>query len=128
MPDRVLIVDDEVSLARVLGIRLQAEGFEVSTAHNGEDGLADAMTMPPAAIVLDVRMPGLDGHEVHERLQADPRTARIPVVFLSANVQDAARETAMASGAAAYITKPYEPRDVIAVLRRAIESRSRTAS
>lgn len=128
MPDRVLIVDDEISLARVLGIRLQAEGFEVATAHSGEDGLADAMATPPAAIVLDVRMPGLDGHQVHERLRAEPRTASIPIVFLSANVQDAARESAMASGAAAYITKPYEPRDVIAVLRRAIESRSRNAS
>jgi two-component system, cell cycle response regulator len=125
--DRVLIVDDERTLARVLGIRFRTAGFTVDTAFNGESGIASAVANMPAAIVLDVRMPDLDGFEVLERLRADPRTCSIPVVFLSANVQDSARSAALAAGAFAYLTKPYEPADVIGVVTRALDSRQRSA-
>ena len=127
MPDRVLIVDDERTLARVIGIRFSAAGFEVDTAFSGESGIASATAKRPAAIVLDVRMPDLTGFEVLERLRSDPRTASIPVVFLSANVQDSARAAAMAAGAVAYLTKPYDPAEVIEVVTRAIEAHRRSA-
>ena len=127
MPDRVLIVDDERTLARVIGIRFKAAGFEVDTAFSGESGIASATANRPDAIVLDVRMPDLTGFEVLDRLRADPRTASIPVVFLSANVQDSARAAAMAAGAVAYLTKPYDPADVIAVVTRAIDAHRRSA-
>ena len=127
MPDRVLIVDDERTLARVIGIRFSAAGFEVDTAFYGESGIASATANRPAAIVLDVRMPDLTGFEVLERLRSDPRTASIPVVFLSANVQDSARAAAMAAGAVAYLTKPYDHAEVIEVVTRAIEAHRRSA-
>ena len=127
MPDRVLIVDDERTLARVIGIRFSAAGFEVDTAFSGVSGIASATANRPAAIVLDVRMPDLTGFEVLERLRSDPRTASIPVVFLSANVQDSARAAAMAAGAVAYLTKPYDPAEVIAVVTRAIDAHRRSA-
>ena len=127
MPDRVLIVDDERTLARVIGIRFSAAGFEVDTAFSGESGIASATANSPTAIVLDVRMPDLTGFEVLERLLSDPRTASIPVVFLSANVQDSARAAAMAAGAVAYLTKPYDPAEVIEVVTRAIEAHRRSA-
>jgi CheY-like chemotaxis protein len=127
VPDRVLIVDDERTLARVIGIRFSAAGFEVDTAFSGESGIASATANRPAAIVLDVRMPDLTGFEVLERLRSDPRTASIPVVFLSANVQDSARAAAMAAGAVAYLTKPYDPAEVIAVVTRAIDAHRRSA-
>jgi CheY-like chemotaxis protein len=72
-------------------------------------------------------MPDLTGFEVLERLRSDPRTASIPVVFLSANVQDSARAAAIAAGAVAYLTKPYDPAEVIAVVTRAIDARRRSA-
>ena len=127
MPERILIVDDEASLARALALRLEAAGLEPLVVHTGEEALEVVERLIPDAIVLDVRMPGLSGHEVHERLRANPRTNGIPVIFLSANVQDAARESALASGAAAYLTKPYEPREVIEVLRDAVRRRPRSA-
>jgi DNA-binding response OmpR family regulator len=127
VPDRVLIVDDERTLARVIGIRFEAAGFEIDTAFSGESGIEAAINRPPAAIVLDVRMPDLTGFEVLDRLRADPRTASVPVVFLSANVQDSARAAALAAGAVAYLTKPYDPAEVIAVVTRAIDALRRTA-
>ena len=124
MSEKILIIDDEMSLSAVLSIRLQSAGFETHIADNGATGLAMANSNPPPdAIVLDVRMPDMDGFEVNLFLKATPRTASIPVVFLSANVQDSARRTALAAGAHAYLKKPYDSAEVIQTLRSAIDKR-----
>lgn len=123
MPCNVLVIDDERGLSQVLAIRLRAAGFTVALAGNGLSGLASAQADPPDAVVLDIRMPDIDGFEVNARLKQDPQLAGIPVVFLSANVQDSARNEALAAGAFAYITKPYDQHQVIATLREAISSR-----
>ncbi|MEY2747156.1 MAG: Response regulator [Planctomycetota bacterium] len=124
MRARVLVVEDEQALAQVLAIRLQAAGFEVEHASNGLEGLRRAMAWKPEALLLDVRLPDLDGLELHARLRAHPEHSDLPVVFLSANVQDSARQRALSQGAHAYLTKPYDPRDVVAALREAIVARS----
>ena len=123
MPHSVLIVDDEPGLAQVLAIRMKAAGFETRTADGGKTGLASAAAAPPDAVVLDVRMPDMDGFEVQARLRADPRLRDIPVVFVSANVQDSARHAALAAGAAAYLTKTFDAREVVNVVHAAIASR-----
>jgi CheY-like chemotaxis protein len=124
MADRILIIDDEATLSAVLSIRLQATGFETVVANHGSAGIAAAGLLPvPDAIVLDVRMPDMDGFEVNLHLKSNPRTAQIPVIFLSANVQDSARRTAIAAGAYAYLKKPYDPTEVIQTLRDAIKAR-----
>jgi CheY-like chemotaxis protein len=82
------------------------------------------MAWKPDALLLDVRLPDLDGLELHARLRAHPEHSDLPVVFLSANVQDSARQRALSQGAHAYLTKPYDPRDVVAALREAIVARS----
>lgn len=123
MPCNVLVIDDERGLSQVLAIRLRAAGFTVALAANGLSGLASAQTDPPDAVVLDVRMPDIDGFEVNARLKQDPHLAGIPVIFLSANVQDSAKNEALAAGAFAYITKPYDQHQLIATVREAISSR-----
>ncbi|MFM7053095.1 MAG: response regulator [Planctomycetota bacterium] len=123
MPYKVLVVDDERGLSQVLAIRLRAAGFAVSTADNGLSGLASAHADRPDAIVLDMRMPDMDGFEVNARLKQNPHLSAIPVVFLSANVQDSARNAALAAGAFAYLTKPYDPHEVIGTVRDAITGR-----
>jgi CheY-like chemotaxis protein len=127
MPRSVLIVDDEPGLARVLAIRMKAAGFEARTADGGVAGLESARSAPPDAIVLDVRMPDMDGFEVQARLKADPALRDVPVVFVSANVQDSARHAALAAGAFAYLSKPYDAREVVAVVDSAIAARASAA-
>jgi CheY-like chemotaxis protein len=120
MLDRVLIIDDEIHLTEVLAIRLRALGFDVDTATSGILGIERATGDPqPDVIILDVRMPEIDGFEVNARLKADPRTSEIPVIFLSANVQDTARQAALSAGAFAYLKKPYDAIDVIKHIRDA---------
>jgi len=123
MPHSVLIIDDEPGLAQVLAIRMKAAGFDARTADGGKTGLASAAAAPPNAVVLDVRMPDMDGFEVQARLRTDPRLRDIPVVFVSANVQDSARHAALAAGAFAYLTKPYDAREVVGVVGAAIATR-----
>lgn len=120
MSRSVLIIDDERALSQALAVRFRAAGFNPITADNGVNGLAAAEATLPDAIVLDMRMPDLDGSEVHARLKQRAELAAIPVIFLSANVQDSARQSALANGAWAYLTKPYDPREVVAVVTEAI--------
>ena len=80
---RILVVDDNKSLVLVMARLLQREGYEVSTAFDGTEGMQKAQTEKPDLIILDIRMPGPDGYEVCRELQSDPNTASIPIVFLS---------------------------------------------
>lgn len=122
-PDRVLIIDDEWTIARALTARLLASGFLTETAPDGVAGLEIARRTRPDAILLDLRMPDIDGFEVFRRLRADSALRHIPVIFLTANVQDTARAEAMASGAAGFFGKPYDSKLIIAALRSAIDER-----
>ncbi len=105
---RILIIDDDRQVALALRIRLCAAGYELSTAHDGTTGLACAAATPPDIIVLDVRMPDIDGFEVCRRLKSNPRLESIPVVFLSANAQERARASALAAGGVCFLEKPFD--------------------
>jgi len=80
---RILVVDDNQSLVKIAEHLLQREGYEVSTAFDGTEGIQKAQREKPDLILLDIKMPGIDGYEVCRQLQLDPNTANIPVVFLS---------------------------------------------
>lgn len=123
MRDSVLVIDDDRGIAEALAIRLRAAGFDATTAESGARGLERAHERRPDAIVLDVRMPELDGFELHARLKREPALAEVPVVFVSANVQDSERQRALAGGAWAYLTKPYDAKEVVATVREAIAAR-----
>ena len=118
----MLLVDDESVILRLLEVNFRLAGFEVQTATGGDEALASAADRRPDVAVLDVMLPGLSGFEVCERLRAAPATADLPIVMLSARTQDEDRERSYALGVKAYVTKPFEPADLVEVVRRALES------
>ncbi|MBP7937134.1 MAG: response regulator [Phycisphaerae bacterium] len=114
MPASILVVDDMVDNVRLLNGLLDVRGYEVRSATDGARALASATAEPPDLILLDIRMPGLDGYEVCRRLKADPATADIPVVFLSAAKESFDKIEAFAAGGVDYVTKPFEAEEVLA--------------
>ncbi|MEK6703649.1 MAG: response regulator [Planctomycetota bacterium] len=128
MSERVLIVDDERYIAQALTLRLKAAGYDVQWACDGAAGIAAVWEWRPQVIVLDIRMPDMDGFEVNRRLRARPEFGATPVIFLSANVQESARQAALAAGAHAFLTKPYESKDILAAIKSALDRRPKTTT
>ena len=109
----VLIADDEHNIRNILDFSLHVEGFNVVSAHSGEDAFALAVDHEPDLIILDVMMPGQGGIETCRQLKKDKRTERIPVVLLTARASREDRAAGKAAGADEYITKPFSPQKVI---------------
>lgn len=106
----VLLIDDDEMIREVAEISLVAVGgWEVMTADSGEEGLGKAIAGQPDAILLDVMMPGLDGPATLQRLKADPATSGIPVVFLTAKVQQAEQQQWIDLGVVGVLLKPFDP-------------------
>ncbi|HKP12422.1 MAG TPA: response regulator transcription factor [Blastocatellia bacterium] len=116
MSRRLLIIDDEPNLLRAVAACLRSEGFEVRTARSGRDALVSLAESLPDLIISDVRMPGMDGHELVQRIRSSPRTALIPVIFLTAKDQKEDRIKGFRTGVDAYVTKPFEPDELLAVI------------
>ncbi len=118
----ILVVDDEIDVTKVVGARLKKADFDVSTAKDGKEGLSFAKKAVPDLILLDIMMPGMDGYEVAERLQKDPKTSLIPIIMLTAKASSDDKIKALKMGIDDYITKPYDANELIArveaVLRR----------
>ena len=108
----VLLIDDEPSILKTLGRRLEREGFSVLTAENGEAGLRLAQTEQPDVVLLDIMMPTMKGREVCARLKADPRTASIPVIFLTALGLPDHVKAGLEQGADDYLVKPYDSKEL----------------
>ena len=125
---RILIVDDEPDLLAVLHFGLEAEGFEVVEATDGERGLEMARTCEPALIVLDLMLPRLDGYKVCRALKFDERYKRIPIFILSARSGETDRRLALDLGADAYMTKPYDMKDLVARIRARLSAESGEAA
>jgi CheY-like chemotaxis protein len=121
---RVLIVDDDPVILELVAINFELEGHEVSTAANGPDAMEQARTWAPDAIVLDVMMPGLSGFEVCHQLRDDPSTTNIPVVLLSARALGRDVEEGLAAGAAAYVTKPFDPLELVEQIEHLVRETS----
>jgi DNA-binding response OmpR family regulator len=118
MQPRVLVADDDPVILRLLEVNLGLEGFAVETASGGEEAVTRAAETPPDVIILDVMMPGMSGYDVVGRLREDPTTAEIPVVFLSARAQEEDRARGRELGVAAYVTKPFDPGELVGLVRR----------
>ena len=117
---RVLIADDDAVILRLLEVNFSLEGYEVVTASRGEEAIERASEGRFDLIVLDVMMPGMDGWEVASRLKEEEVTASIPVVFLSARTQEQDKERGMRLGVAAYVTKPFDPEELLGLAQRLI--------
>ena len=123
MPGRVLAVDDDPVIQRLLQVNLEMEGFDVELAADGAEALERMRASAPDLVLLDVMMPELDGWAVCEAMKADPSLADVPVIFLSARAQDVDIERGTELGAAAYITKPFDPIDLVALVEELIAER-----
>lgn len=122
---RILIVDDEPDLRLVLRFGLEAAGFEVSEAADGEQGLQMACDTLPDLIVLDLMLPRMDGYKVCRALKFDDRYRQIPVFILSARTGETDRRLALDLGADAYVTKPYDMRDLVERIRERLKTGAR---
>jgi CheY-like chemotaxis protein len=115
---RVLIVDDDPVIRQLVVVNLELEGFEVYTAVDGADCLERIHEVDPAVITLDIMMPRVDGWEVASRLRDDPTTAHIKVIMLTARAQEADLRRGARAGVDFYLTKPFDPDELIGVVAR----------
>ena len=121
--EKILVVEDEEDILELISYNLNREGYRVSTATTGEEGLRLAMRDKPDLIVLDLMLPGIDGIEVCRRLKADPQVRFIPVVMVTAKGEEADVVTGLELGADDYLTKPFSPKVLVARLRAVIRRR-----
>ncbi|MGZ4241433.1 MAG: response regulator transcription factor [Actinomycetota bacterium] len=117
---KVLVVDDDRVIQQLLEVNLELEGYDVKRASNGDEALKLVRTFAPDVVLLDVMMPKLDGREVCRRIKGDDTTAHIPVIFLSARAQDMDVNSGLELGASAYITKPFDPVDLLETVERVL--------
>lgn len=113
---RVLLVDDDASIRLICSLNLRAAEFEVAEAADGLQGLEHARRHPPDLVLSDLRMPGLDGFALAEALRREPATRTVPIVFMSAEAAVAERMRAYALGIAGFVTKPFDPVALVALL------------
>ncbi|HUU37096.1 MAG TPA: response regulator [Candidatus Desulfaltia sp.] len=117
---RILVVDDELDFVKMLQARLRIEGYEVLTAEDGIKGIQVARKEKPDLIILDIMMPGLDGHSLCDMLKKSTLTWSIPVIYLTAKTGQADELMAMEKGAKYYLTKPYNPAMLMEMIKSAL--------
>ena len=113
-PATVLVVDDDPVILKLLEVNFEMEGFEVVRASDGAEGLERARAVLPDIVILDVMMPRMTGYEVAKALREDDHTAHIPIIFVTARAQSQDVERGMELGVDDYVTKPFDPLDLIA--------------
>lgn len=132
MPEKILIVDDDVDTLRLVGIMLQRQGYQIIAASNGNQAIEMAQSENPDLILLDIMMPDVDGFEVTKRLRALPITSTVPIIMFTAKNQVDDKVTGFEVGADDYLTKPTQPRELFAhikaVLARGRKNRRGTTS
>ncbi len=122
MAKKILAVDDERHIVRLVQVNLERQGYEVVTAFDGKEALEKVESENPDLIVLDVMMPYMDGFEVLQHLKKNQNTRDIPVIMLTAKAQDADVFRGWQSGVDCYLTKPFNPMELIAFVRRIFKS------
>ena len=128
MLKRLLVVDDEPNLLRAVEAVLRGEGFEIMTARSGREALVAVAGSLPDLIVSDVRMPGMDGFQLAQKLRASTHSALVPIVFLTAKDETEDRIEGFESGVDVYLTKPFEPDELVAVIKNILRRVERTRS
>ena len=128
MNKQLLVVDDEPKLLRAVAVDLRGEGYQVMTANNGAEALISIAQKLPDLIISDIRMPGMDGYELARRLRRNESTALIPIVFLTAKDTTSDRIEGFRTGVDAYLTKPFEPDELLAVIASILSRVERTHS
>jgi two-component system, OmpR family, alkaline phosphatase synthesis response regulator PhoP len=122
MPRKILAVDDEKHIVRLVQVNLERQGYEVVTANDGKEALQKVEEENPDLVVLDVMMPYMDGFEVLQNLRRNPSTREIPVIMLTAKAQDADVFKGWQSGVDCYLTKPFNPMELVSFVKRIFKS------
>ena len=114
MPKKILVIEDEKDIQELLQLYLKRDGYEVHIARDGETGLRKASQERYDLILLDLMLPQVDGLEICRSLRSRPQTADIPIIMITAKVEESDRIVGLEMGADDYITKPFSPREVLA--------------
>lgn len=122
MAKKILVVDDERHIVRLVEVNLTRAGYEVVTAYDGVEALEKMEEEQPDMVVLDVMMPRMDGFEVLKHLQAEAKYKDIPVIMLTAKAQDADIFKGWQSGVSSYLTKPFNPKELLVFVQRIFQS------
>ena len=118
MPHKILIVDDEPFMLRLIQHHLEHAGYEMIQARNGREAVEAATRENPRLVVMDAMMPNMDGLTALRKLKQEPATRSIPVIMLTANPHKYSREEAESSGAAIFLTKPFSPTQLLEEIRK----------
>lgn len=121
---KILAVDDEKHIVRLVQVNLERAGYEVHVAYDGREALEKVPQVNPDLIVLDVMMPHMDGFTVLKTLKQNPDTRDIPVIMLTAKAQDADVFKGWQSGVDSYLTKPFNPLELISFVQRILDAKS----
>ncbi|MBI4342411.1 MAG: response regulator [Candidatus Omnitrophica bacterium] len=121
MKRRLLVVDDEPSIAKIVRKQLEVAGYEVTVAVDGLEGLTIAREALPELIVLDVMLPKMNGVEVCSTLKQDPKTRQIPILMLTAKAQRQDQDTGLQAGADAFLTKPFQLEELLEKVKTLLE-------
>jgi two-component system alkaline phosphatase synthesis response regulator PhoP/two-component system response regulator VicR len=122
MSQKVLVCDDERHIVRLIQVNLERQGYEVVTAFDGREGLEKIRAEKPKLVVLDVMMPYMDGFEVLKNLRKEPETEHLPVIMLTAKAQDKDVFEGYHYGADMYLTKPFNPMELVTFVKRIMEN------
>ena len=120
MPKKILLVDDEPTIVKVLTSRLKANGYDVITAADGQEALNIFRTETPDLVILDVMLPKVDGYRVCRLLKFDEKFKHVPILMLTARVQESDEQTGKAVGADAYLPKPFDAQTLLAKIKELI--------
>lgn len=121
---KILIVEDDLDIAEMLNAYFRAQGYDISTVNWGEDGVRSALTVHPDLVILDIRLPDIDGYEVARRLRSERRTQDIPIIFLTEKRERGDRLKGLELGADDYITKPFDVQELRLRVRNALKRMS----
>src|SRR4030095_4044032 len=128
MTKQLLVVDDDPGLLLAVSETLRAEGYDVQTARRGAEALVRVAEALPDLIISDIRMPGMDGYALVRSLRASPRSRLVPIIFLTAKHETADRIAGFPAGVDAYVTKPFEPEELVAIVKSILDRVQRTHS
>jgi len=122
-PKKILVVDDEPDVASLLTLMLKSQGYAVITAGDGQEALEKARGEAPDLILLDVMLPRMDGYKVARMLKFDENYSQIPIIMLTAKIQDRDKQTGLEMGANDYLTKPFDTAALLAKIKTFLDQK-----
>ena len=127
MPKKILVVDDEPNIVKMVESRLKANGYEVIIAYDGQEAVEKVKSNMPDLIVLDLLLPKIDGYKIFDILKQDEKYKNIPIVMLTARAGYEDIKRGLEIGAIAYVTKPFKAEVLLGIIAGAVGGRSKTS-